>query len=184
MAVLKQFTIKVVYVIFTGSSSQCNNPLSDSWAKLAGFSKHLYSQTKSSVLCVGVMSFAVFSSLLAGIYFKHPHSTLCLCRKCKAYKEAWSIHVGVFLYVLSWVNVFPWKTLLRLYLNTILWYFSWDCFLFYTFLFAIYFLYSYLWDVLYVSFSEHLTLRSYLTEKRLFKHSHIDGNVRVSLDKN
>ncbi len=39
------------------------------------------------------MRFALFFSLPAGSCFVHPYSTLC--RKYKAYKEAWSIHVCV-----------------------------------------------------------------------------------------
>lgn len=94
MTDLKHFTVMVVYVIYPGSSSQCNNIFSDFQAKLAGYSKHLFSQTKSSAFCVRVMRFALFFSLPAGgSCFVHPYLALCLCRKCKAYKEAWSTHV-------------------------------------------------------------------------------------------
>lgn len=47
---------------------------SDAEAKLAGFSKHLFLSNKFSVLCFGVMSFALFSRLPAGSRFVHIHT--------------------------------------------------------------------------------------------------------------
>lgn len=64
-------------------------------AELAGFCERLSPQTESSALRVGVTAFALFICSPAGSCFVHLYSTLCLCTKCEAYKEAWSIDVCV-----------------------------------------------------------------------------------------